>query len=45
MVDYIGGLREDKELIYGNKDILIYGIEGYGEKIYRNLQFLEGIKW
>lgn len=37
-MDYVGGLVEDRELIYGNKEILIYGTEGYGEKIYRNLQ-------
>lgn len=36
---YIGELSEDKELIYGNKDILIYGTGGYGEKLYRNLKF------
>ena len=34
---YIGSLGKDKEIIEGNKNILIYGTGGYGEKIYRSL--------
>lgn len=37
-MNYVGALNEDKELINGKKNILIYGASGYGEKIYRNLR-------
>lgn len=40
-MDYVGELSEDTELIEGNKDILIYGTGGYGEKLYRNLMFFD----
>lgn len=36
-MNYIGELAEDKELIAGNSKIVIYGVGGYGEKIYRNI--------
>lgn len=36
-MSYIGELNADKEIIDGNRKIIIYGIGGYGEKIYRNL--------
>ena len=36
-MSYIGELNADKEIIDGNRKIIIYGIGGYGDKIYRNL--------
>ena len=36
-MNYVGELVEDKELIDSNSKIIIYGVGGYGEKIYRNL--------
>lgn len=36
-MNYIGELGTDKEIINGNRELVIYGTGGYGKKIYRNL--------
>ncbi len=39
-MSYTGILREDKELVFENRDILIYATKDYAKKIYRNLMAL-----
>lgn len=38
-MSHIGEIGTDKEIIDSDREILIYGVRGYGEKIYRNLTF------
>ena len=40
-MNYHGDIRNDKELLEGNGEILVYGTGGYGKKIYRNLQYYQ----
>lgn len=43
-MSFIGELSEDKELLEGDGDILIFGVE-WGEKIYRNLLYYQKRKY